>query len=275
MANRPPLRPSVVVSTYDNPRALALVLEALARQTIADFEILVADDGSGPETRETVERFAASARQRVLHLWQPDEGVRRCTIVNQAILAASGDYLVFLDGDCLVPAHWLAAHLRAAERGWFVAGGKVLMKAALTQQVLARHIDARTLESWTRHWHSIEKSRRLVISRVPLIRRLYNRNLQWRCGWVGEDSSTFANHLHRVGGFDERFTLVWEDADMSERLKASGVRGRSIRYFAPVLHLEHGRGYQNREQVQRNYELFRQNQADGVIITPYGLSLHR
>jgi len=107
------------------------------------------------------------------------------------------------------------------------------------------------------------------------LRWLFNRNLQRRAGWVGEDSSTFADHLRRVGGWDERFTIVWEDADISERLKAAGFRGRSTRYFAPVLHLEHGRSYRSREQEQRNYELFRRNQAEGVVATPYGLSLHK
>lgn len=269
------LRTSVVVCTYNNPRALAVVLAALGRQTVRDFEILVADDGSGPETRAVIERFAASAAQKVVHVWHADEGVRRATISNKAILAASGDYLVFLDGDCITPAHWLAAHLRAAERGWFVAGGKVLMDDALTAEILEGRFDPRRLERPNLRWRDIAKSRRLVISRVPLLRGVYNRNLQRRCGWVGEDSSTFAEHLHRVNGFDERFTLLWDDADVSERLKAAGIRGRSIRYLAPVLHLEHGRSYRSRESEQANYELFRRNQAEGVVATPHGLSLHR
>lgn len=275
MSKRAALRTSVVVSTYNNPRALALVLEALGRQTVADFEIIIGDDGSGPETKAVVDAFAATARQRVVHLWQEDEGVRRATMGNKAILAASGDYLVFLDGDCLTPAHWLATHLAHAERGWFVSGGKVLMNEHLTADVFAGRVDPRRLEGLNLRWREIQKSRRLVMSRIPGLRWLANRNLQHRAGWVGEDSSAFAEHLHQVGGFDERFTLLWDDADVSERLKGAGVRGRSIRYLAPILHLEHGRAYRNPEADNRNLQLFLQNQAEGVVITPYGLARHR
>src|SRR5687768_18341756 len=49
-------------------------------------------------------------------VWHPDEGFRKCTITNKAINAASGEYLIFFDGDCLPPSHCLEAHLRAARR---------------------------------------------------------------------------------------------------------------------------------------------------------------
>src|SRR4051794_1164789 len=95
------LRVSVVVTTYENPRALALVFAGLYRQSMGQFEILIADDGSGPETARLVANAAAEAPVPVRHIWHADAGFRKCTITNQAIAAAEGNYLVFFDGDCI------------------------------------------------------------------------------------------------------------------------------------------------------------------------------
>jgi len=265
---------SVIVSTYNNPRALAAVLAGLARQTFRDFEILVADDGSGAETAAALAAAAAHSPRPVRHVWHEDRGVRRNTILNRAVLRAQGEYLVFLDGDCLPPPQWLAAHVAGAERGWYVSGGKVLLSEALTQMVFAGRIPAEALHRFTPLWRQIAKRRRLVMSRIPLLRRALDFNRRERCGWVGEDSSTFAAHLRDIGGFDERFTLVWDDADVCERLKGAGVRGRSIRYRAPVLHLEHGRGYRGDDDLRNNLELFLANRAAGLVATRHGLALH-
>jgi GT2 family glycosyltransferase len=273
-----PARPSstsVVVCTYNNPRALAIVLDSLARQTAQDFEIVVADDGSRDDTRELIDRFRATARQEVVHLWHPDEGVRRGAMANKAILAAKGEYLVFLDGDCVPPARWLASHLESAERGWFVVGGKVLMSERLTTEVVAGRVDPRRLERPSLWWREIQKSRRLATGFIPGWRRLWNRNHQGRCSWIGEDSSTFAEHLRAIGGFDERFTLLWDDADTGRRLRDAGFQGRSIRYLAPVLHLEHGRSYRTKADEESNLRLFQENEAQGIVVTPYGLALHQ
>src|SRR6185436_4375178 len=108
------LRLSVVVTTYENPRALALVLAGLYRQSVRHFEILIADDGSGPETAAVVAAAAAAAPVPVRHVWHEDAGFRKCTISNKAIAAAQGDYLVFFDGDCVATRECLAVHLDAA-----------------------------------------------------------------------------------------------------------------------------------------------------------------
>jgi glycosyltransferase involved in cell wall biosynthesis len=265
------LRVSVIITTYNNPRALTLVLAGIRRQTVADFELLIADDGSGPETRAVVERFAADAPQAVRHIWHPDEGVRKCTILNKAIAAAAGNYLVFLDGDCIAPANWIAAHVGAARYGWFVAGGKVLLNARLTQQLTAADVAAGTLERPSRWWLDIERRRRLLVARLPVVRDLFDRNLERRLGFTGENASTFTEHVYQVRGFDERFTVGYDDADFSERLRAAGILGRSIRYTAPVCHLDHGRPYVGNQDAVRNRALFDANRAAKVIATPFGL----
>ncbi|HVO23105.1 MAG TPA: glycosyltransferase [Candidatus Margulisiibacteriota bacterium] len=265
------LQLSVIVSTYNNPRALSLVLAGLARQTVTDFEVLIADDGSGPDTKALLDRFARDARFPLRHVWHADEGFRKCTILNKAIVAARGNYLIFFDGDCVPPAHTIAAHVRQARRNRYLAGGKVLLSQRLTDRLTLEAVQRGDFEHIRFWWRDVEKRRRLVISRVPGLRFLFDRNVKRPPGWRGENSSTFAEYVQRVAGFDERFTYGLEDADFGHRLEATGVIGYSLRYTAPVFHLEHPRPWANPEMIAANRALYDANRAVRMTATPHGL----
>ena len=103
---------SVIVSAYGRPEFMELVLRGFARQTDRRFELLVADDGSGPEVQAAAERVARETGMEVTHLWHADEGFRKTVILNRAVLAARGDYLLFTDGDCIPRADLVAVHRR-------------------------------------------------------------------------------------------------------------------------------------------------------------------
>ncbi|HVM94764.1 MAG TPA: glycosyltransferase [Candidatus Acidoferrales bacterium] len=265
------LQLSVIVSTYNNPRALQLVMVALARQSVRDFELVIADDGSAPETKAVIDRFASSVPFAVQHVWQPDDGFRKCAILNKAIVAARGTYLIFFDGDCIAPRFTVEAHATAASRGTYLTGGKVHMDQRLTDALTVDDVASGKLDRFGWWWRDVEKRRRLFVSRVPGLRGLLDRNVKRQPAWRGENSSTFAEHLHSVGGFDERFTYGLEDADLGHRMQAAGFVGRSLRYTAPVFHLEHGRPYVRDGDLERNRALFQANRAGGVTRTPYGL----
>jgi GT2 family glycosyltransferase len=265
------LRLSVIVTTYNNPRALALVFAGLGRQSVPDFELLVADDGSGPETAELVGRYAARAPVPVRHLWHPDQGFRKCAITNRAILAAAGDYLVFFDGDCIPSSHCLEAHVRAARRDGYLTGGKIPLRGRLSARLTTAQVENGMLDRVGAWWAGVGKRRRLVLRHIPRLRQLMDRRVPREPSWRGENSSTFAEHVRRVGGFDERFTYGFEDADFGHRLQAAGVRGRSLRYTAPVFHLEHPRPYADPAQLAANRALYERNRALRLTRTPCGL----
>ncbi len=262
---------SVIISTYNNPRALVLVVVSLMRQTVLDFELLVADDGSGPDTRELVETFATSAPFPVRHVWHADEGFRKCQILNKAVIAAHGEYLIFFDGDCLAPARTIEFHIRYAKRGRYLTGGKVLLSQGLTDSFTIETIERGQLDRFGLWWHGVGKARRLWISRIPGVRTLFDHNVPRPPAWRGENSSTFKDHVLLVGGFDERFTYGLEDADFGHRLQAAGIRPRSLRYTAPVFHLEHERPYVRAEDGQRNREIYEANRGQNMSFTPYGI----
>ncbi len=264
------MRVSVIVSTYENPAALELVLVALARQTMEPAEVLIADDGSGAATQDVIARYARAAPFPVRHVWQPDAGFRKCAILNRAVAASEGEYLVFLDGDCVPRRDFLAAHARMARWGQYLAGGKIFLtdsfSRTLTPAAIAEGLLERPGPWWWRH---VVNPRRLVLGCVPGVRALLDRNLQRRWHWRGENSSTFAEHVCRVAGFDERFGYGFEDEDFGRRLEAAGIRGRSVRYRIAVFHLEHARPYARPEEMLRNRRLLEENRAARVAVTPH------
>ena len=112
-----PVRVSLVITTFENPRSLELVLAGVARQSRPADEVIVTDDGSGPATRDVVEAFAHGQAHAVRHIWHEHRGFRKCAILNRAVAVATGDYLIFLDGDCIPLAGFVATHVRASSRG--------------------------------------------------------------------------------------------------------------------------------------------------------------
>ncbi|MEO8199166.1 MAG: glycosyltransferase [Gemmatimonadota bacterium] len=265
------LRLSVIVTTYNNPRALSLVLACLARQTLPEFELLVADDGSGDPTRSLIEGFARRVPFPVRHVWHPDAGFQKCAILNKAILAAAGDYLIFFDGDVLAPSRCIERHVRAARRGTYLAGGKIDLLEPMASRITERDIEGGILERVGSWWRHLNKPRRFLASYVPGVRDWLDGWVPREPSWRGENSSAFKEDLLRVDGFDERFTHGFDDADFGHRLQAAGVHGRSIRYTCPVFHLDHPRPYSNHEQISANKALYDQNRLTGVVGTDFGI----
>jgi glycosyltransferase involved in cell wall biosynthesis len=222
-----PLSVSVIVSTYDNPRALGLVLAGLSRQTLTPGEVVVADDGSGPATQTVIAAWAGRLPCALRHVWHPDQGFRKCAILNRAIAVAEGRYLVFFDGDCVPPAHCLAAHLALAAPDRYVSGGKVLLSPRFSRALDEAAVLRGDLERVGWWWLTVARPRRLFASHIPLVRTLLDRNVKRPPGWRGENASAFADAVRAVCGFDERFTYGFEDADFGHRRRAR--RRRSLR----------------------------------------------
>ncbi len=232
---------SVIVSTYNRPDALDAVLRSLARQSDGDFEVLVADDGSGPDTAAVVQQWQGRIGRRLLHVWHPDAGFRLAEIRNRAILAAAGEYCIFLDGDCLARRGFVAAHRALAERGWFVTGNRVLLSGELTERVLSKNLEP---ECWTaRQWLAARSSRGInrvaPLLSLPLGPLRKTRSQAWR-GARGANIAMWRSDLITVDGFDSAFA-GWgrEDSDLFVRLIRAGVRRKDGRYATGVLHLWH------------------------------------
>jgi glycosyltransferase involved in cell wall biosynthesis len=232
---------SLIVSTYNRPDALHAALRALSQQSTKDFEIIVADDGSGPPTGDTVRAWAGKVGVPLKHVWQEDRGFRLAEIRNRAIAASSGDYLIFLDGDCIARPDFVAAHRALAEAGHFVAGNRALMSRELTETILARGLEPETwsLADWAKRRAQGKVNRLLPLVRLPLGPLRKRLATRWQ-GVRGGNFAFFRRDLDRVDGFETYFT-GWglEDSDIVVRMIRAGVRRKDGRFATGVLHLWH------------------------------------
>ena len=233
---------SVLLATYNWPQALKLCLESLATQSDTNFEIIIADDGSTQETKQLIEGIKPIHPISIQHLWQEDQGFRKTAILNQAIAAAHGDYLVFLDGDCIVQPDFVARHRALSQKGYLVTGSRVLLDESLTAQLL----------TWP-SWDFKRFAEKLLSYRLsgginkywPLKIKLGNgswRDYQkfvWR-RIKGCNMACWKADAEAINGFDESMT-GWghEDADFVFRLQRHHIKRKSGSWSTEVLHLFH------------------------------------
>ena len=233
---------AVTVATYNQPDALAAVLEGYLNQSDKSFELIIADDGSTADIAELVKKYQARAPFPVKHIWQEDNGYQASAIRNRAIAATSADYIVYTDGDCVPPVDYVANQRALAEPGWFLAGNRLLLSQAFTQKVFQEKLP---IYKWQfRDWLSAYKSG-FIERLLPLIRLMHLgpfRKLTPQ-RWKGAKTcnlSAFRQDLLFVNGMDESYT-GWgmEDSDLVIRLLRAGIRHKSARLSVPVLHLWH------------------------------------
>lgn len=228
---------SLVVTTYNWAAALELVLLSTVRQSRLPDEVLVADDGSAAPTRALLESMARRFPVPLRHVWQEDLGFRAARARNRAIAAASGDYVLLIDGDMVLHRDFVADHAAAARRGCFAQGVRVLSGPAAAQRMLVqRRLDLSPLEPGiTRRRHTL---------RLPLLSALLQR-LAERSTLRGIKSCNqgwWRDDLLRLNGFDERMH-GWgrEDEELAARAYHAGLRRRCVRFAALAVHLWHSR----------------------------------
>jgi len=266
---------SIIVTTYDRDDALDAVLRALSRQSDRNFEVVVAEDGSRPDTARVVATWASRLPVPVKHIRHEHDGFRGAEIRNRGIRASAGKYCIFLDGDCLARADFVATHRRLAEPGWFVAGNRILLSRELTETVLAEGVAAETwgFAALVRQWLGGGINRLLPALRLllgPLRKRRRN-------DWEGAKTCNLAvarRDLDRVDGFDASYT-GWglEDSDLVLRLLHAGVRRKDGRFATGVLHLWHAEA--DRSRLQENERRLDEVLADDRIQAKQGLSMLR
>jgi len=266
---------SVVITTYNRPDALEAVVEACFLQDDKNFDIIIADDGSTANTRACIERLAARAPVPVKHVWQPDDGFRAAMARNRGTLAATGDYIIFLDGDCVPQRDFIARHRALAAPGFLVSGSRILLSQALTERVLREHIDVAGLSLGARLRYRLRGDMNKVIQtmlRWPDIGRV-RRKFSWRriksC-----NLAVWKADLVKVNGFDESFT-GWghEDSDLVVRLFHAGVLRKDGALATEVLHLWHREA--QRDQESSNRKVVLERAANGTTQATVGLREQR
>lgn len=270
---------SVIVTTYNRPDALSAVLNALMEQIDANFEIVIADDGSAEPTRKAISAFRdmphASGLKKLIHVWQPDDGFRASAARNLGVFASQGEYLIFLDGDCIPRPDFIARHRLLAERGFMVSGSRVLLSEAFTKQLLstgARAVHTRGLSYWLRQRLSGNTNKLVPLLHFPNTALRHYRSVKWNriksC-----NLAIWRDDYAMVNGFDESF-VGWghEDADLVLRLARHGIRRKGGAFSTEVFHLWHRENTRTTESENRRR--VEERMKTGVIKADIGLSDH-
>ncbi|RJR38274.1 MAG: glycosyltransferase [Desulfobacteraceae bacterium] len=233
---------SLIVTTYNWPEALQLVLQSVIVQSVTPDEVVIADDGSGPETAHVVRDTLGSTKLRWAHVRHADRGVRQSRIKNLAVKFSAGDYLIFVDHDVVLHPCFVEDHLSMACPGSFLQGKRVLLDAKFTGDAVSKGF-FRAPTVCTRGLGNRKNG-----CRLPYIGKLLARPKEFERSLRGCNLSLFRDDFIRVDGFDETFDGSWgrEDSDICYRLFHAGVSVRTLWFMALQYHLFH--------QVVTNWE---------------------
>ena len=235
------------MSTYNWPAALRVVLNSVAEQSVLPNEIIVADDGSGKDTKAVIEQFRDEIRVPVSHMWQEDKGFRKSAILNKAVASSRADYIIQIDGDCILHPHFIKDHLARVKENRFLFGSRVNIKASAVAEVL--EMEKPRFSSFSKDIRN--KTRNI---RIPLVQRFYSAKSKFSGKTRGCNLSYWRKDFIAVNGYDETME-GWgrEDSEFVIRLLNSGVKGRRLRYGGIVYHIHHPE--KSREFLERNSEI--------------------
>lgn len=265
------IRTGIIISTYNNPEWLEKTLWGYMAQTRQADEIIIADDGSRPDTARMIERYAGLLPIR--HVWHEDDGFRKTKILNEAIKAATADYLIFTDQDCIPRRDFVETHIRHAAKGYFLSGGYFRLPMSISRAIGRDDIEAGRpfLLRWLRE-HGLRLSFKCTkLTRSRAFAAFMNAVTPTKATWNGMNSSGWRSDIIAANGFDERMRYGGEDRELGERLMNAGIRSRQIRYSAITLHLDHSRPYVNDEAWRINNAIRKTTRTEKRTRTEFGI----
>lgn len=235
---------TLVISTYNWPEALELVLKSVKAQTLLPDEIIIADDGSTPTTKTIIDTFTGEVDFPVIHVWQEDQGFRKAKILNKAIAKAKGSYIIQVDGDCIMHHRFIEDHLGFAKRDRYLFGSRVNIQESYLELLFNRkQID------FTAFSKGINKRTRAL--HVPLLSHFYKESFVFSTKYRGCNASFFKSDFIAVNGYNEDFE-GWgrEDSELALRFHNINLMARRLRYRAIVFHVYHNE--KSRDRLDQN-----------------------
>jgi glycosyltransferase involved in cell wall biosynthesis len=250
-------RVAVILSTYEQPAWLEKVLWGYAAQSTTQFDLIIADDGSGPATASIVDGARSTFGERLRHLWHPDHGFRKCEILNKAIAATAAPYLLFSDGDCIPRRDFVETHARLARPGAFLSGGVIWLPLELSLRITRTDVETGAMAdaAWLAAAGWAAGRHRLRLVRSGATASLLDRITPTGATFNGHNASAWRDDIVRANGFDAEMGYGGLDRALGERLVNMGVRGRRVRFRAVCFHLDHSRGYRRAAVLERNREI--------------------
>jgi glycosyltransferase involved in cell wall biosynthesis len=264
---------SIIISTYNSPAWLKKVLYGYNNQTYRQFEIVIADDGSKDATRELLERMQKEVFFPIVHVWHEDNGFQKSQILNKAILKCSTPYIIMSDGDCIPRKDFVEQHVKYREEGYFLSGGYFMLPMDISEKIDKEDIyTERCFDvAWLKRNGLPSSFKNNKLNSGSLKAAFLNAVTPTNASWNGHNASGWKVDIVAVNGFDERMQYGGQDRELGERLVNYGLKSKQIRYNAVVIHLDHPRGYKNKESIAKNQAIRKATREEKKQWTPYGI----
>lgn len=243
------MKSSLIISTYNWPEALGLILKSLKNQTLSPNEVLIADDGSMNHTKTLISRFSKTTKIPIRHIWHEDAGFTKAIILNKAVAKATGEYIIQVDGDCIMHKNFIEDHLRLSSEKCYLYGSRVnIEKAYLETLFLKQQVRFNFFSE------GIKKRTRAIYS--PFLSQFYKPKPEFSKKFRGCNTSYFKSDFVSVNGYNEDFK-GWgrEDSELALRFHNYGLKSRRLRYRGIVYHVYHDEKSKSRLELNNHIEL--------------------
>ena len=256
---------TLIITTYNWPESLFLVIESIKQQVDMPYEIIIADDGSTKATKELINNFKKSSKLNIIHSWQEDKGFRAARSRNNAICISSGDYIVLIDGDTVLHTNFVKDHISNAEPGFFVQGSRVLLSEKQTKKALLAKIVNFS-------FFSVGLKNRKNAIHSKLLSLLFSNKKNHLRGIKSCNMAFYRKDCININGFNNEFE-GWgrEDSEFVVRLINSGVKRKNIRFNSIQFHLWHNEN--SRKCIKRNDEMLNDSIANSLNWCKNGINL--
>lgn len=265
---------SLIISFYNGIEQLRLVLASLEVQLFKAFEVIIADDGSSEAVIRELDDIIQNSPLDIRHVYHEDKGWRKNMILNKAVMASHGEYLVFIDGDCLLHPSCLLEHNLHKASGWVIAGRRVYLSEQISASLDPEKVRRGVL--WGKYqWRILREGlvkrtqhaeNAIYIKSLCLRKMINNKDKHL----LGSHFSLFKEDILAVNGFDERYLApgAGEDTDLEIRLRKHGVKMKGLKHIAIQYHLYH----QKLTRGSRNREILEHTRKSGISYTPFGIN---
>ena len=272
------MKVSIIVAVYKDIQALDLIVQALEHQTYKNFELVVAEDAANDAMREYLSSVKTIA---IKHTVQEDKGVQKARSQNNGILAADGELLIFIDGDCIPYTTFIEAHVALAQKGVVRSGRRLNLPSEFSKEF--REGNLKSWEFEKSFWRYIPKliadkearfKQGIYINPKGWLYRTFMDSERRKSAILGCNFACFRSDMIAINGFDESYgeSAVSDDMDLDWRFRAMGLKLKSCKNAANVFHLDHKA--HDRGDASAQVAKMRERESAQAFVCEVGLNTH-
>ena len=272
---------SLIIAVYKDIDALDLIIQSLKTQSYKNFEVIIAEDNNSTEMKNYVSKIEGI---QVKHTSQDDNGIRKTRSLNNGILVSEGEYLIFIDGDCIPYSTFIESHVKLSEPNYIVSGRRCNLGPKYAGYLREKKLSPLQLEkTFIRRFpfiavDAVERHAEAGIYFNPdgYVYNKFLKNRNSNTNMLGCNYSCFRSTMIEINGYDEGYgeTAVGDDTDLEWRFKAAGLKLKSARNVANMFHLYHGRSFRDRISSDNELEKMKTNKKNNLYICKEGLGQH-